>query len=312
LSPQSRLIRATIAAMAGSIRLFLRTTENDYQVQLKEEALRQGKRAGFTVEVESAQDDAGRQVAQITAALEKAHAGNLVAVLVAPVRDDNLPATVRAAAEAGVEWVLLNREASFIEELRQQFTGRAIFAVTPEQAEIGRIHGQQVRALMPAGGCVLCVTGPLGASSAQHRLDGLKSAMVEPYRLVTLNADWTSEGARLALERWLKDMSKDAEVPGVFVAQNDEMALGLRQAARDAAVRMNLPLDKTPIVGCDGTPTLGQRLVREGRLRGTVVTPPASGPAVEWIARMRGQGEIPPAVVVQELTSFPALSNLRK
>ena len=298
--------------MAGSIRLFLRTTENDYQVQLKEEALRQGKRAGFTVEVESAQDDAGRQVAQITAALEKAHAGNLVAVLVAPVRDDNLPATVRAAAEAGVEWVLLNREASFIEELRQQFTGRAIFAVTPEQAEIGRIHGQQVRALMPNGGCVLCVTGPLGASSAQHRLDGLKSAMVDPYRLVTLNADWTSEGARLALERWLKEMNKDTEVPGVFVAQNDEMALGLRQAARDAAVRMNLPLDKTPIIGCDGTPTLGQRLVREGRLRGTVVTPPASGPAVEWIARMRGHGEIPPAVVVQELTSFPALSSLRK
>ena len=298
--------------MVGSIRLFLRTTENDYQLQLKEEALRQGKRAGFTVEVESAQDDAGRQVAQITAAIEKAHAGNLVAVLVAPVRDDNLPPTVRAAAEAGVEWALLNREASFIEELRQQFTARAIFAVTPEQAEIGRIHGQQVRALMPNGGCVLCVTGPLGASSAQHRLDGLKSAMVDPYRLVTLSADWTSEGARLALERWLKNMSKDTEVPGVFVAQNDEMALGLRQAARDAAVRMNLPLDKTPIVGCDGTPNLGQRLVREGRLRGTVVTPPASGPAVEWIARMRGHGEIPPAVVVQTLTSFPALSSLRK
>jgi hypothetical protein len=52
--------------------------------------------------------------------------------------------------------------------------------------------------------------------------------------------------------------------------------------------------------------------VREGRLRGTVVTPPASGPAVEWIARMRGHGEIPPAIVVQTLTSFPALSSLRK
>jgi ABC-type sugar transport system substrate-binding protein len=297
--------------MAGSIRLFLRTTENHYQLQLKEEALREGKRAGFEVEVESAQDDAGRQVAQITAALGKAHTGNLVAVLVAPVRDDNLVPTVRAAAEAGVEWVLLNREAGFIEELRRQFTNRAIFAVTPEQAQIGRIHGQQVRALLPDSGCVLCVTGPRGASSAQQRLDGLKSVIAEPYRLVTLNADWTSEGARLALERWLKNMTKDTEMPRVFVAQNDEMALGLRQAARDAAVRMNLPLDKAPIVGCDGTLTLGQRLVREGRLRGTVVTPPASGPAVEWIARMRGQGEIPPALVIQEVTSFPVLSNLR-
>jgi hypothetical protein len=57
---------------------------------------------------------------------------------------------------------------------------------------------------------------------------------------------------------------------------------------------------------------LGQRLVREGRLRGTVVTPPASGPAVEWIARKRRRGEIPPAVVVQAVTSFPGLSSLRK
>jgi ABC-type sugar transport system substrate-binding protein len=154
--------------MVGTIRLFLRTTENDYQQQLKQEALREGQRSGFVVEVDSAQDDAGRQVAQITAAVENARATNLVAVLVAPVRDDVVAPTVRAAAQAGVEWVMLNREAQFIEELRQQFTGRAIFAVTPEQAEIGRIHGQQVRALMPNGGCVLCVTGPLTASSRSH------------------------------------------------------------------------------------------------------------------------------------------------
>jgi len=298
--------------MVGTIRLFLRTTENDYQQQLKERALREGKRAGFAVEVESAQDDAGRQVAQITAAIEKARASNLVAVLVSPVRDDNLRPTARAAAEAGVEWALLNREADFIEELRRQFTGRAIFLVSPEQAEIGRIHGQQVRALMPDGGCVLCMTGPLAASSAQHRLDGLTSVIADPYRLVTLSADWTSEGARLALERWLNSVTKDAEMPGVFVAQNDEMALGLRQAARDAAVRLDLPLDKIPILGCDGSPTLGQRLVREGRLRGTVVTPPSSGPAVEWIARMRQHGEIPPAIVIQPVASFPGLASLRK
>jgi ABC-type sugar transport system substrate-binding protein len=298
--------------MVGTIRLFLRTTENDYQQQLKQEALREGQRSGFAIEVDSAQDDAGRQVAQITAAVENARATNLVAVLVAPVRDDVVAPTVRAAAQAGVEWVMLNREAQFIEELRQQFTGRAIFAVTPEQTEIGRIHGQQVRSLRPGGGCVLCVTGPLTASAARERLDGLKSVIADSYRLVTLNADWTSEGARLALERWLSNMTKDKEVPSVFVAQNDEMALGLRQAARDAAVRLNLPLDKTPIVGCDGSPTLGQRLVREGRLRGTVVTPPASGPAVEWIARMRCHGEIPPATVIQPVTSFPGLSDLRR
>jgi ABC-type sugar transport system substrate-binding protein len=75
--------------------LFLRTTENDYQQQLKQEALREGQRSGFAIEVDSAQDDAGRQVAQITAAVENARATNLVAVLVAPVRDDVVAPTVR-------------------------------------------------------------------------------------------------------------------------------------------------------------------------------------------------------------------------
>jgi ABC-type sugar transport system substrate-binding protein len=158
---------------------------------------------------------------------------------------------------------------------------------------------------------VLSVTGPLATSAAQHRLDGLKSTIADAYRLVTLAADWTSEGARMALERWLKDMPKDAETPGVLVAQNDEMALGVRQAAREAAVRLNLPLDQLPILGCDGSPTLGQRLVREGRLRATIITPSASGPALEWIARVRDLGEIPPALVIQPVSSFPALSELQ-
>jgi ribose transport system substrate-binding protein len=297
--------------MAGSIGLLLRTTENDYQQHLKEDALREGKRLGFTVEVETAQDDSARQLAQITAAINNAHASNLAALLVGAVRDDALLPAARAAAEAGIAWVMLNRDASFIEELRQQFPNRAIFAVTPDQTEIGRIHGRQVRALMPGGGCVLSVTGPLATSAAQHRLDGLKSTIADAYRLVTLAADWTSEGARMALERWLKDMPKDAETPGVLVAQNDEMALGVRQAAREAAVRLNLPLDQLPILGCDGSPTLGQRLVREGRLRATIITPSASGPALEWIARVRDLGEIPPALVIQPVSSFPALSELQ-
>ncbi len=47
-------------------------------------------------------------------------------------------------------------------------------------------------------------------------------------------------------------------------------------------------------VGCDGLPESGQRLVREGVLTATVVTPTTTGPAVDLVARsMRGE-QVPP------------------
>jgi ABC-type sugar transport system substrate-binding protein len=304
--------RATIPAMPGTIGLFLRSQDNDYQQRLHEAAVREGKRSGFDVVIESAQNDPHKQVAQIQGAIERAAKDKVVAILVSCVRDDVLAPLAEKAASAGLEWVLLNREAGYLDELRRSFTGRAIFSVTPDQTEIGRIQGGQVKALVPAGGRILCVTGPVATSTAQRRLAGLTESIGEAYALTVLHADWTSEGARLAVERWQAEHPDAADMPAAVVAQNDEMALGIRQALRDADVQRNLPLAAIPITGCDGSQTFGQRLVREGRLRATVVTPPASGPAVEWIARSRGRGEIPPAQVSPPVTSFPPLANLER
>jgi ABC-type sugar transport system substrate-binding protein len=297
--------------MLGTIGLFLRTTDNDYQQRLNEVGRREAKRQGFDVAVESAQNDAGRQVTQIQTAIRNASITKLAAILVSGVRDEILPPLVREAAQAGIDWALLH-EGTYIDEIRQEYPGRAIFAVTPDQAEIGRIHGRQVRALVGKAGKVLCVTGPLTAVSAQRRLDGLKEVLVDGYDLFELNADWTSEGARMAVDRWVSELSSDAGLPDMFVAHNDEMALGVRQSLRDATSSRDLPLGAAFITGCDGSQTFGQRLVREGRLKATVIMPPASGAAIEWIARARTRGEIPPVRVVQPVTSFPSLSSLKR
>ena len=70
------------------------------------------------------------------------------------------------AAEAGVDCGLLN-EGSFIDEVRAAYPDRAIFAVTSDQTEIGRIHGRQVRSLIGDKGRVLTVTGPMNTIMAQ-------------------------------------------------------------------------------------------------------------------------------------------------
>jgi ABC-type sugar transport system substrate-binding protein len=297
--------------MSGTIGLFLRSNDNDYQQRLKEVGLREAKRQGFDLAIESAQNDAGRQVDQIRSAIKNAPKTNLLAILVSSVRDEVLPELVCEAAEAGLDWAMLN-EGLPVDELRQQYPSRAIFVVTPDQTEIGRIHGRQVRALVGNTVKVLCVTGPLNAATARQRLEGLKEILAHDFELIELNADWTSERARMAVERWTQGLTGDEGLPGMFVAHNDEMALGIRQALRDAAAQKDLPLATLPITGCDGSQTFGQRMVREGRLKATVIMPPGSGTAIEWIARFHKGNEVPPARVVQPVTSFPAASSLKK
>jgi len=297
--------------MLGTIGLFLRSNDNDYQQRLKDVGLREAQKHGFEVILESAQNDANRQVEQIRAAIKNASTTKLAAILVSSVRDDVLPDVVRESAEAGLDWALLN-EGTFIDAISEQYPNRAIFVVTPDQLEIGRIHGRQVRALVGHPGKVLCVTGPLTAVTAQQRLDGLKEILADDFSLIELGGDWTSERARMAVERWAGDLAASSELPGMFVAHNDEMALGVRQALRDVASQKDLPLANACITGCDGSQTFGQRLVREGRLKATVIMPPASGVAIEWIARIRAKSELPPVRVLQPVTSFPAVTSLKR
>jgi ABC-type sugar transport system substrate-binding protein len=140
-------------------------------------------------------------------------------------------------------------------------------------------------------------------------LEGLKQGLNGSFDLLELNADWTSECARMAVERWA---SETTNMPGMFVAQNDEMALGVRQALRDLASQRGFPGASVPITGCDGSQTFGQRLVREGRLKATVITPAGSGVAIERIVGARASGKIPPVRVVLPAASFPDLAKLKR
>jgi ABC-type sugar transport system substrate-binding protein len=297
--------------MPGTIGLFLRSTDNDYQQRLKELGQREAKRQGFEIVVESAQNDANKQIEQIRAAIKSAAKTNLIAILVSTVKDESLPPVIREAAEAGIDWALLN-EGGFIDEIHAAYPSRAIFAVTSDQVEIGRIHGRQVRALAGDKGKVLTVTGPLATIMGQQRLSGLKEVLADDFSIVELNGDWTSERARMVVEKWADELAPGAELPIMFVAQNDEMALGVRQALRDASSKKDLPLATASITGCDGSQTFGQRLVKENRIKATVIMPPSSGAAIEWISRFRTKGELPPVRVAQPVTSFPALSGLKR
>jgi ribose transport system substrate-binding protein len=292
------------------IGLFLRSLENDYQQRLRDDALAKASHLGLKVQMFSANNDPARQAAQIDKAVGGAAAAQLAAVLVSPVYDEALAEPARAAAAAGIGWALLNREAGYLDALRRDHPDLAIFSATPDQVEIGRLQGRQARACLPRGGQVLYITGPSSTSSARRRLQGMQEELGDdgPWKLTLLEGDWTSEGARLALDRWFET---EHVPPGVVCAQNDDMALGARQALRDAGSRRSdMALAEIPVTGCDGSPGFGQRLVREKRLLATVEVPSAAGRAMEWIARARDGGEHPPPLVTLPVSSVPPLHEI--
>jgi ABC-type sugar transport system substrate-binding protein len=185
--------------------------------------------------------------------------------------------------------------------------------VTPDQKELGRVQGQQFKALLPNGGRLLYVLGGAYASTAVERKNGMMEEIRRArIQVDELNGQWSLDKARDAVYKWLTSMTRQGgEVPDVIGCQNDEMALGAREAVERAAAELGRPaLQKVRITGADGLPEGGQRWVEEKKLAATVVVPVTSGPAVELLARAwSARATMPPSTVLPSV-SYPALERL--
>jgi ABC-type sugar transport system substrate-binding protein len=292
--------------------LFLRSLDNDYQQHLRDDAIAAAPRFGYSLTVHSAHNDAARQAAQIRAALSTNNNGgennDVLAIMVSPVREE-LEEVARLSIDRGVGWAQLNREAPYIPSLREHAGAIPAFCVSPNQIEIGRLQAAQAKKLAPSGGHIIAITGPRRTSSSRMRIEGMWSELGPTYPLTLLECDWTTEGARLILDRWLRETP--ASLPCLIAAQNDEMALGARQALRDAALaRGPAELESVPVMGVDGSPGFGQRMVRENRVAATITLPSASSVALEHLAAFHDRGVMPPARLFLPVASFPPVLSL--
>jgi ABC-type sugar transport system substrate-binding protein len=76
------------------------------------------------------------------------------------------------------------------------------------------------------------------------------------------------------------------------------------------AFRSRPELAAVPLTGCDGLPQGGRRLVDQGRLAATVVTPPNTGPALELVAAALRSARMPPGEVLLKPSSYPPEKDL--
>jgi ribose transport system substrate-binding protein len=293
--------------MAAKVVVALLNESQEFQQLQAEDARAVGHRLGLEVEVEFAQGHAVVQIQQLFRHIHAEAAARPLALVVEPAAGDVLERVARNAVRAGVGWILINTRSAYLDVLRQENKTLPIGMVGSDQKEVGRIQGRQIARLVGARARVLSVQGPAESTTTQDRLVGLKETLGQGSELRALNGDWTEAGAERSATGWLRLKTNEAFRPDVVASQNDSMALG----ARKALLKQHPEWRSLPLLGCDGLPQGGQKLVAQGDLVATIVTRSNTGPALELLRRFQADGQPLPPQVLLAPSSFPEVEALK-
>jgi ribose transport system substrate-binding protein len=212
-----------------------------------------------------------------------------------------------AAVAAGIGWVVLNSDVDYVDRLRKSSTA-PVSVVTRDHVEIGRIQARQFAALLPDGGSVLYIQGPVTSSAATQRTEGLESAKPANLRIKMLRSQWSEEDAYKTVSAWLRLSTNRAETVDLVGCQYDGIAMGARKAFQDHGnVSERDQWLKRPIAGVDGLLKEGQAWVREGILTATVVGLTTTRVAIQMLQRAISSGVQPQPRSLIELSSYPPL-----
>lgn len=286
------------------------TVDNDYQVEQAATAEQTARRLGVDVDIIHADNDSITQSQQLLNIIQSRSTSLPDGIIFEPVGGTALPQVARAAASAGIAWVVLNREADYIPELRRSYRV-PIFTVTSDHEEIGRIEGRQMAALLPKGGSVLYIQGPAESSAAKQRIVGMYETKPANVQIKIMKGQWTEASAYKAVSSWLRlSTSRQTHIDAV-VSQNDVMALGAKKALQEISEpALRDRWLSVPYIGVDGVPKTGQSWVKSGLLTATIVVPPNTSPAVEMLTKALQTGILPAERTLTIPQSLPSIEEL--
>jgi ribose transport system substrate-binding protein len=287
--------------------LSLTNDDNDYQQEQAAAAEKTAQRLGVELKIVHASND---PVAQSQQLLEYVQNPKLRpdALMFEPCGGTAFPQVARAAAAAGIGWVVLNHEVDYVMELRHSYYKVPIFAISSDHEEIGKIQGQQFAALLPKGGTVLYIEGPANSSAAKERTRGMNSTKPANIQIKSMRGNWTEESSYRTVSSWLRlRTSQDMRIDLVG-AQDDSMAMGARKAFAEISGADRWL--KLPFTGCDGMPKTGQSWVRSGLLAATIYIRANTDLAIEMLADAIKKGAPMPDRKITQPESIPSLADL--
>jgi ribose transport system substrate-binding protein len=290
----------------------LTTRDNDYQMEQALAAEEAAQRFGADLQILDAENDAILQSQQLLKIIQSNTEAHPDGIIFEPVGGTAMPQVARAAAAAGIAWVVLNREVEYISELRSTYK-IPIFSISSDHEQIGRIQGSQISAMLPKSGSVLLIQGPAESLAARQRTSGMYESKPADVQVKLMKANWTEASAYRALTSWLKLSTSQQALIDVIAAHDDSMAIGARKAFQDLT-DMNLRSRwlKVPFLGIDGVRKTGQSWVQQGLLAATVIVPTNTGKAIEMLTHALNTGTLPPAKTLTAPKSFPSIEDLAR
>src|SRR5215467_6251276 len=135
--------------------------DNSYLREQEAAAKEAARRLGVELRLLNANSDAVTQSQQLLELVQSQSDPRPDAIIVEPVTAMGLPRVAEAAIAADVAWVVSNAEVSYLERLRNS-SKVPVFAVSQDHLAIGQLQAKQFAALLPGGGTVLYLRGPMG------------------------------------------------------------------------------------------------------------------------------------------------------
>src|SRR3954470_23700424 len=279
------------------------------QASAAEEA---AQRSGADLQILDAENDAILQSQQLLKIIQSNTEAHPDGIIFEPVGGTAMPQVARAAAAAGIGWVILNREVDYLVDLRRNFKV-PLFTLTSDHEEIGRIQGRQIAALLPQAGSILLIQGPGESLAARQRATGIQETKPFNVQVKAMKANWTEASAYKTVTSWLKLSTSQPSSMSLIAAQDDSMALGARKAFQE--IPQSMAREQwlaMPFLGIDGMPKTGQAYVRQGWLTATVIVPTNTGTAIEMLSTALRTGTNPPEKTLISAQSFPTIEELSR
>lgn len=248
------LLALPVSAAKVSMGLAISTLNNPFFVELKEGAEEAARKAGVDLVVVDAQNDANRQLASIENLIQK----KVSVILVNPTDSSAIVPAIKAANQAGIPVITVDRGAS---------GGEVATHIASDNVAGGRMAAEYVAKLLGGKGKVVELEGIPGTSAARDRGKGFNEALKRyPDIQVVARQEAGFDRAKglTVMENILQAQPK---IDAVF-AHNDEMALGALKAIA-AANRGGIR-----VVGFDAVDD-AVRAVKDGKMAATVAQKPA-------------------------------------
>lgn len=228
-----------------------------FQTYILEAARAEVESNDYTLRVENAKEDLITQQDQVNTLIQNGVKG----LIVVPVDTSAMAPITEAAQTANIPLVYVNRNpfAGQEEEMPE-----GVYYVGSEEITAGIMQMEFVGEQLAGEGKIAVLMGIIGNEGAVKRTEGVEETLAKDFpEMEVLNkesAEWQRDQALGIAENWLSTYGD--ELKGI-IANNDEMALGAVQAAKNSN-RSDLI-----IMGIDAIPDAIEA-IEAGELAGTI------------------------------------------